>query len=65
MLDIGGAYDINGVFNCCRISGWTDKDIELFNDIAWNHNITVQELFSLDACAITDHTLIHVADNIC
>ena len=52
------------VFNCCCIFGWTDKDIELFIDIAWHHNIMVEELFGLDACVITEHNLIHVADDI-
>ena len=53
------------VFNCCRIFGWTDKDIELFNDIAWHHTIMVEELFGLDACVISQHNLIHFANDIC
>ena len=52
------------VFNCCRTHGWTYKDIELFSKLAWRHNIMVEETFGLDACVITEHNLIHVAEDI-
>ena len=52
------------VFNCCRAHGWTYRDIELFSKLAWRHNIMVEEVFGLEACVITEHNLIHVADDI-
>ena len=52
------------VFNVCRTHGWQDKDIELFRNVAWRHNILVEETFGLEACVITEHNLIHVADDI-
>ena len=52
------------VFNVCCTHGWKEKDIELFRNLAWRHNIMVEETFGLDACVITEHNLIHVADDI-
>ena len=52
------------VFNVCRTHGWKEKDIELFRNLAWRHNIMVEETFGLDACVITEHNLVHVADDI-
>ena len=53
------------VFNCCRFCGWREQDIELFRNVAWRHNIMVEETFGLDACVVTEHNLVHVADDIC
>lgn len=50
------------VFNCCCTHGWTYRDIELFSKLAWHH-ILVEEVFGLEACVITEHNLIHVADD--
>ena len=55
---------IQMVFNCCRLNGWREEDIELFNNAAWRHNIMVEETFGLAACVITEHNLIHVSDDI-
>ena len=52
------------VFNCCRLNGWREKDIELFNNVACRHNIMVEETFGLEACVITEHNLVHVSDDI-
>ena len=52
------------VFNVCRTHGWQEKDIELFRNLSWRHNIMVEETFGLDACVVTEHNLIHVADDI-
>ena len=30
------------VFNCCRLRGWREEDIELFDNVAWRHNIMVE-----------------------
>ena len=53
------------VFNCCRFCGRREQDIELFRNVAWSHNIMVEETFGLDACVVTEHNLVHVADDIC
>ena len=52
------------VFNCCHTHGWTYRDIELFSKLAWHHSILVEGVFGLEACVITEHNLIHVADDI-
>lgn len=52
------------VFNVCRTYGWQEKDIQLFRNLAWRHNILVDETFGLNACVVTEHNLIHVADDI-
>ena len=52
------------VFNCCRLRGWREEDIELFHNVAWRHNIMVEETFGLDACVVTEHNLVHVLDDI-
>ena len=52
------------VFNVCRTYGWQEKDIQLFRNLAWRHNILVEETFGLNACVVTEHNLIHVADDI-
>ncbi|PFX25230.1 hypothetical protein AWC38_SpisGene10165 [Stylophora pistillata] len=53
-----------GTAECYSNHGWTYKNIELFNKLAWRHNILVEETFGLEACVITEHNLIHVADDI-
>lgn len=52
------------VLNCCRTHGWTYKDIELFSKLALRHNIMAEEIFGLDACVITEHNFIYVAEHI-
>lgn len=52
------------VISCCRRNGWTNEDIELFENVAWRHNILSEETFGLSACVITEHNLIHVSEDI-
>ena len=52
------------LFNVCRTHGWEEKDIQMFRSLAWCCNILVEETFGLDACVVTEHNLIHVADDI-
>ncbi|XP_020896396.1 uncharacterized protein LOC110235289 [Exaiptasia diaphana] len=55
---------IQMVFSCCRNTGWTYEDIELFGKVAWRHNIISEETFGLAACVITEHNLLHVTEDI-
>lgn len=52
------------VFNCCCTHGWTYRGIELFSKLAWRH-ILVEQVFGLEACVITEHNLVDVADDMC
>ena len=42
-------------FDCCRLHGCRQEDIDFFNNVAWHHNIMVEETFGLNACVITEH----------
>ena len=44
--------------------GGEKRTLNLFDNVAWRHNIMVEETFGLDACVITEHNLVHVADDI-